>query len=324
MSVSAQPPLASLPVIKAAGDFGQTPVSDRGPATDCEIQASEQLVELFRALPGVIIAFSGGVDSAVVAAAAVRALGPMRALAVTAVSPSLPAGELAAARQLAAELGIRHQVVNTDEGNDPRYRRNAGDRCFYCKTALYATIRRAVELPWPILNGTNAEDLGDFRPGLRAAAEASVRSPLAELNIAKSMVRAIARLWGLACHNKPAGPCLASRIAPGVAVTPERLAMIDAAECRLRQAGFCDLRVRLHADNLARIEVPADDLASAMEWLACPDRLNGFRDLGFRFVTLDLAGLRSGSMNELAQLQLAAPARESVGPDTHSLSAGPD
>ncbi len=280
-------------------------------------------MELVRSLPGAIIAYSGGVDSAVVAAAAVRALGAERVLAVTAVSPSLPSGELDAARQLAVGMGLRHQVVRTDETNDPRYRRNAGDRCFFCKAALYATIRRDVKLPWPILNGTNTDDLGDFRPGLQAAAEASVRSPLAELNLGKTMVRAIARLWGLTCHDKPAGPCLASRIAPGIEVTRERLAMIDAAEGLLRQAGFRDLRVRVHADSLARVEVPASELARAVEWLARPDRLNEFRDLGFRFVTLDLAGLRSGSMNDLAHLRLAVPARDAVDPNSTTSSAGP-
>lgn len=298
--------MASLPVIEVPWRSGQRPGTGLPAGVCCESDAGQRLLELMGSLPGAIVAFSGGVDSTVVAVAAMQSLGGARVVAVTAVSPSLPSGELDAARKTARELGLRHQVVNTAELDDARYRRNAGDRCYFCKSAFYSVIRHETRESWPILNGTNADDLGDFRPGLKAATEALVRSPLAELGLGKAIIRAIARSWGLACHDKPSGPCLASRIAPGIEVTRERLAQVDAAERLLREAGFRELRVRLHADGLARIEVPPAEMSEALAWLTAPGRLDEIRAKGFRFVTLDLAGLRSGSMNDLAKLRLGA------------------
>ncbi len=256
---------------------------------------------------GVAVAFSGGVDSAVVAQAAQIALQD-RAMAVTAVSASVSPSELSAAQDLARQIGIRHILLQTHELDQAAYVANAGDRCFYCKTELYAQMAgRLAEWNVAIIaNGTNADDLEDYRPGLVAAANFRVVSPLADCGITKAEVRAIARLWHLPVWDKPAAPCLASRIAPGVEVTAERLRRVDAAEAFLREAGFRELRVRHHADDLARIEVPAAELMRIANPEFRQRLLTHFESLGFRFVTLDLAGFRSGSLNppNLVQVHL--------------------
>jgi pyridinium-3,5-biscarboxylic acid mononucleotide sulfurtransferase len=270
--------------------------------TDIETQAA-RLVAMIRAHGSCAVAFSAGVDSTVVARAAREALGD-RAVAVTGVSPSLPAGELPAARRLAAEIGIAHLELATEEFEQPAYLRNAPDRCYHCKTELYQRMedwlpRLGVEV---ILNGANADDLHDYRPGLRAAAEHAVRSPLAECGLTKEDVRRLAAFWNLPVWDKPASPCLSSRIAYGEPVTPERLDRIDQAEQFLRRQGFRVVRVRLHPGELARIEVPLDDLPRL-----CGEPLRGavcrhLESLGFRFVTIDAAGFRSGSLNRLVPL----------------------
>ncbi len=247
----------------------------------------------------VAVAFSGGVDSSVVAQAAALACGPA-AVAVTAVSPSLATGELEAARRLAAEIGIRHVVLPTREFDHPEYVRNPPHRCFFCKTELYT--RMAALLPElgvdVIVNGANLDDRGDHRPGMLAAAEHGVRSPLIEAGLTKAQVRALARHWGLPVWDKPAAPCLASRIAYGVDVTPERVHRIDAAERWLRERlGVRELRVRLDTQEAARIEVPLEALPRLVE---SPDReevVAWLKGLGFRSVALDLEGFRSGSLN---------------------------
>lgn len=254
------------------------------------------------------VALSGGVDSAVVAKAARLALGD-RAVAVTGASASLPSGELAAAQELAQLVGIRHQVLATHEIADPNYRRNDPDRCYHCKSELYeqleawsGTLGVAV-----IFNGANADDLADYRPGMQAAREHKVRSPLAECSLTKVDVRALAADWELPIWDKPASPCLSSRIAYGEEVTPERLAMVDRAEQCLRALGLRELRVRFHSGELARIEVPAEAiprLADPATRQALVDRL---RAIGFRFVTLDLAGFQSGSLNTLLPLDRIRP-----------------
>lgn len=247
----------------------------------------------------VAVALSGGVDSAVVAQAAYLACGEL-AFAITAVSPSLASGELENARAIARQIGIQHEVINTQEFAQPGYVANAANRCYFCKTELYSQIEKIAErFPFDVLiNGANADDIGDHRPGMIAASEHRVRSPLLEVGLTKVEVRELALEWGLPVWDKPASPCLSSRIAYGVEVTPERVARVDAGEVWLRdQLGIRELRVRLEANDLARIELPVEALARlASDGLR--DRVaTHLRSLGFRYVTLDLEGFRSGSLN---------------------------
>src|ERR1051326_6365984 len=260
----------------------------------------DRLLAILGELPGAAVAFSGGIDSTVVAAAAQRALGD-RAVAVTADSPSVPRSELAQAHELAQRIGIRHVVVNTEEFANPDYLRNDGTRCYYCKDELYSQIERLLpDLGTDVsCSGANLDDRGDYRPGLTAAAEHRVRHPLQEAGFTKSDVRALAREWGLPTWDKPASPCLSSRLAPGLPVTAERTAMVEAAEAYLRGLGLRDCRVRLHEGDLARIEVPQTDLARLASPEVRGELSRRLRELGFRFVTLDLEGFRSGSMNDL-------------------------
>ena len=251
----------------------------------------------------VAVAFSGGVDSAVVAKAARLACGDA-AVAVTAVSPSLAAGELENAREIAERIGIRHEVLRTAEFGRAGYVANAPNRCYFCKTELYERIeaergRLGFDV---VVNGANLDDAGDHRPGMTAANEHAVRSPLLEAGLTKADVRALARDWDLPVWDKPASPCLSSRVAYGVEVTPERVARIDAAERYLREEfGLRELRVRLEANDLARIEVPSPALPRlAGSAAAVAARL---RELGFRYVTLDLEGLRSGSLNAVVPVE---------------------
>lgn len=250
------------------------------------------------------VALSGGVDSAVVAKAA--ALSDCQAVAVTARSASVSAVEQTDARQLAECMGIAHAWVEPNELNDPAYLQNDVRRCYFCKSKLYAAI--AARFPQHlILSGTNFDDLGDYRPGLQAADEAQVKAPLAELQLGKTSVRQLARHWQLAVADKPASPCLASRIAYGVAVTTERLQRIEQAEQLLRSAGWREFRVRLHADEMARIEVPADALLQFLSSTGRVELVDELKRLGFRYVTLDLEGFRSGSLNPLFQIAKATP-----------------
>jgi uncharacterized protein len=258
-------------------------------------------------LSGVAVAFSGGIDSTVVAKAAQLALG-RQAVAVTADSPSVARSELADARALAGLICIRHVVVATEEFDNPDYLKNDGSRCYHCKSELYSTVERLLpELGVPVVvSGANLDDRGDYRPGLIAAAEHAVRHPLQEAGFTKAEVRALAKHWGLPTWDKPASPCLSSRLAPGLAVTPERTARVEAAESVLRALGLKECRVRYHDGDLARLEVPA----SAIPLLASePVRTNLASELhriGFKFVALDLDGFRSGSLNELVSLEVKA------------------
>jgi uncharacterized protein len=260
----------------------------------------DRLIELIASYGSCAVAFSGGVDSAVVAKAAQLALGD-RAVAVTGTSASLAEGELAAARSLAEQIGIRHQVLATEEFGNVDYLRNAPDRCFHCKTELYTQLEGLAEklAVQVIANGANLDDRGDYRPGMLAAQEHDVRSPLVVCELTKAEVRQLAAHWDLRVWDKPASPCLSSRIAYGQQVTPERVSMIDRAEQFLREQGFRELRVRYHGDDLARIEVPAGELPRLAEAELREALVARLRELGFTYVTLDLQGFRSGSLNQI-------------------------
>lgn len=242
-----------------------------------------------------ITAFSGGVDSTLVAVVSARVHGD-RALAVTGVSPSLAVDERRHAEQLAAELGLRHRLIDTRELERPGYRQNAGDRCYHCKTELFSQLRELARTEGfaAVASGDNLDDLGDHRPGLRAAAELDVRKPLIEARLGKSEIRELARALGLPNHEKPAAPCLASRVPVGTAVDPEILARIDAAEAGVRALGFSGFRVRHHGD-LARIELPVAQMPRALELRI--ELTAACKRAGYAFVSLDLAGFRSGSLN---------------------------
>jgi uncharacterized protein len=258
----------------------------------------ERLVELIRGYGSCAIAFSAGVDSTVVAKAAQLALGD-RAVAVTGASSSLAAGELDEARRLAELIGIRHEVLATDEFADLDYLKNGPDRCYFCKSELYDKIEPlAGRLGLAVIaNGANLDDMGDYRPGMTAAAEHSVRSPLVECGFGKAEVRALAAEWQLPIWDKPAMPCLSSRVAYGEEVTPERLAMIDGAERFLRAAGLRELRVRYHKGDLARIEIPAQALPQFCAEPLRSQLVAELKRLGFKYLTVDLEGFRSGSQN---------------------------
>jgi uncharacterized protein len=272
-------------------------------ATDLESKR-DALLEVLGQMGSAVVALSGGIDSTVVAKAAHLTLGT-KAVAVTADSPSVAHGELEAAARAAELIGIRHTVIKTGELEDPNYVRNDGSRCYFCKSELYGRIAELLPTLGArfICSGANLDDLGDYRPGLTAASEHQVRHPLIEAGCGKADVRALARFWNLPTWDKPAAPCLSSRLAPGVSVTRERLASIEAAEQVLHRLGFRECRVRLHADNLARIEVPAGTIKLLLDDTIREQLLENLRGLGFRFVTMDLEGFRSGSLNSLVNLE---------------------
>ena len=250
-------------------------------------------------LRSVVVAFSGGVDSALVLKIAVDVLGRERVLAVTGRSPSIPSAELATVASLAAEIGADHEFLDTAEFDDPQYCANPANRCYFCKSELYAklTALAAERGLNAVVSGANADDLGDFRPGLQAADEKGVRTPLAEAGITKAELRELAREFGLSIHDKPASPCLSSRVPYGEPVTPAKLEQIDQAETFLRELGFRECRVRHHGD-LARIEVPAGEIARFADAKLRAHVDARLREIGYRYVSLDLRGFRSGSLNE--------------------------
>lgn len=266
---------------------------------------------MLRGYGRVAVAFSAGVDSTVVTKAAHLACGD-DAVAVTADSPSLASGELDEACHLARLIGIRHRVIRTEEFTRGDYRANRGDRCFHCKTELYTQLEGlqselGVDV---IVNGANLDDRGDYRPGMQAASEHAVRSPLIEAGFTKQGVRNLARLWDLPVWDKPAAPCLSSRIAYGVEVTEDRVRMVDTAERFLKnEFGLRELRVRLEANELARIEVPLDALSRLVEPAVREAISSRFHEFGFRTVTLDLDGFRSGSLNALLPVEALLQSR---------------
>jgi uncharacterized protein len=244
----------------------------------------------------VIVAFSAGVDSTFVAAIASDALGE-RAVAVTGVSPSIPAAEVEEARALAGRIGIRHVLLDTSEMDRPGYVENSPQRCYHCKTELYSLLEEMAARDGVayVLDGCNVDDLGDHRPGRAAAAEHRVRSPLIEAGLTKAEIRELSKERGLPTWDKPAMACLSSRIPYGTPVTVEALDQVGAAEAFLRGLGLRQLRVR-HYGDVARIEVEIADIATVVEHR---ERIvRRLRNLGYAHVTLDLAGFRSGSMND--------------------------
>lgn len=264
----------------------------------------DRLHELLRSYGSCAVAFSGGLDSTVLAKAAQLALGE-RAVAVTGTSASLAAGELTESQELARQIGIRHEVIQTEELANPQYQENKSDRCYFCKTELFVKVEQlAARLGVAVVcDGSNRDDHGEHRPGLQAAKEQKVRSPLAECGFTKPELRTLAEHWGIPTAAKPATPCLSSRIAYGERVTPERLAMIDRAEQFLREQGFQPLRVRYHKGEMARIEVGPEALARFADADFRRQVVAQLKAAGFKYVALDLEGFRSGSLNAVLPVE---------------------
>lgn len=271
------------------------------------IEKLDQLKALFVGMERALIAYSGGIDSTLVAKVAYDVLGD-RALAVTAVSPSLLPEDLEDACVQAAEIGIAHELVETHELENPNYAANPVNRCYFCKSELHDTLKPlALERGYPyVVDGVNGDDLRDYRPGIQAARERGARSPLAELGITKAEVREIAKLLNLSCWDKPAQPCLSSRFPYGEAITIAKLQRVGRAEAYLRRMGLKTYRVRSEGDT-ARIELPVDQIKEFVLTTDLPILVSAFQSFGFVYVTLDLEGFSSGKLNRVLPLATSQP-----------------
>ena len=293
-------PLAETPV-STGGAGARSGERDRPEADLARKDAA--LRSLLNTLPSLIVAYSGGVDSAYLALAATRALGP-RALCVTADSPSYPDRHRQLALNLAKDFGFNHEIVHTSELERPEYRANPANRCYYCKHELYTHLSRIAGARGiaAIADGSNADDRGDYRPGRQAAREFGVRSPLDEVGLTKAEIRELARRAGMPTWDEPASACLSSRIPYFTEVTDEKLRTIERAEAVLRDLGFRICRVR-HHDAIARLELGRDEIARALEPDVAAHIDRELRALGYQHVTVDLRGYRLGSLNDALRLR---------------------
>jgi pyridinium-3,5-biscarboxylic acid mononucleotide sulfurtransferase len=263
-----------------------------------QAQKKEKLLSHFKRYKNVLVAFSGGVDSALILSVAVSALGPENVLAATARSESLPERELKLAQDFAQDLGVPYSIIRTQETSSPDYLQNTIQRCYHCKSELYDKLTDLAKEKGigTIVNGVNADDLGDYRPGIAAGREANVKSPLAEEGFTKADVRALALEMGLSNWDKPAMACLSSRIPFGTPITIEKLSMVERAEDVLIALGYPQMRVRHHGE-VARIELPSEDIARFFSSTAAEKTQKAFQEIGFRFTSVDIEGFRSGKMN---------------------------